>query len=103
VPPRPGLRIHILGPHGDIFDEHGHVRDAYALASGDWVLVRPDGYVGAIVSSGEIEALEMYLRNSGLKQRGIEDGAEPAAGSAIMQPRIVSCELPAVAKSSGTI
>jgi 2-polyprenyl-6-methoxyphenol hydroxylase-like FAD-dependent oxidoreductase len=81
VPPRPGLRIHILGPRGDIFDEHGYLRDAYALTSGDWVLIRPDGYVGAIVSSGEVEALETYLRMAGLKQRGIEHSEEPTVDS----------------------
>ena len=70
VPPRPGLRIHTFGPRGDIIDEHGHMRDAYALASGDRALVRPDGYVGAIVSSGEIEALETYLLKTGLGQGG---------------------------------
>jgi hypothetical protein len=68
VPPRPRLHIHTLGPRGDIFDEGGHLRDAYALTSGDWVLVRPDGYVGAIVSSGQIGALETYLRDVGLEQ-----------------------------------
>jgi hypothetical protein len=66
VLPRSGLRIHAVGPHGDIVDEHGHFRAAYALAPGDWVLVRPDGYVGAIVASGETAALEAYLRNVGL-------------------------------------
>ncbi|MDB5705021.1 MAG: putative flavodoxin monooxygenase [Sphingomonas bacterium] len=64
VPPRPGLRIHTLGPRGDIVDDGGHVRDAYGLAPGDWALVRPDGYIGAIVSSGETDALEAYLRAS---------------------------------------
>jgi 2-polyprenyl-6-methoxyphenol hydroxylase-like FAD-dependent oxidoreductase len=68
VPPRPRLRIHTLGSRGDISDERGYLRDAYALASGDWVLVRPDGYVGAIVSSNEIGALETYLRDVGLEQ-----------------------------------
>lgn len=68
VPPRPGLHIHIVGPRGDIFDEGGYLRDAYSLASGDWVLVRPDGYVGAIVSSREIGALGMYFRDVGLEQ-----------------------------------
>ncbi len=68
VPPRPRLHIHTLGPRGDIFDEGGHLRDAYALTSGDWVLVRPDGYVGAIVSSSQIGALETYLRDVGLGQ-----------------------------------
>jgi 2-polyprenyl-6-methoxyphenol hydroxylase-like FAD-dependent oxidoreductase len=68
VPPRPGLRIHIVGPRGDIFDEGGYLRDAYSLGPDDWVLVRPDGYVGAIVSSREIGALEMYFRDVGLEQ-----------------------------------
>ncbi len=68
VPPRPGLHIHALGRRGDIFDEGGHLRDAYALTSGDWVLVRPDGYVGAILSSSQIGALETYLRDVGLEQ-----------------------------------
>jgi 2-polyprenyl-6-methoxyphenol hydroxylase-like FAD-dependent oxidoreductase len=60
--PRPNLRIHTVGRRGDIIDDGGHLRDAYALASGDWVLVRPDCYVGAIVSCSEIGALQTYLR-----------------------------------------
>jgi 2-polyprenyl-6-methoxyphenol hydroxylase-like FAD-dependent oxidoreductase len=68
VPPRPGLHIHTVGSHGDIIDESGFLRDGYVLASGEWVLVRPDGYIGAIVSSGETGALETYLRNVGLEQ-----------------------------------
>jgi 2-polyprenyl-6-methoxyphenol hydroxylase-like FAD-dependent oxidoreductase len=66
VPLRPRLHIHRLGPRGALFDESGYLRDAYAVASGDWVLVRPDGYVGAIVSSSEIGELETYLRDVGL-------------------------------------
>jgi hypothetical protein len=66
--PRPGLHIHTLGPRGDVFDDGSHLRDAYALLSGDWVLVRPDGYVGALVSSNEICVLETYLRDVGLEQ-----------------------------------
>ena len=68
VPPRPGLRIHTVGSHGDIIDESGYLRDAYSLASDDWVFVRPDGYVGAIVSSREMGALEMYFRHVSLEQ-----------------------------------
>jgi 2-polyprenyl-6-methoxyphenol hydroxylase-like FAD-dependent oxidoreductase len=67
VPPRPGLHVHTVGSHGDIIDERGYLRDAYVLAPGDWVLVRPDGYVGAIVSSSETGALETYLRRVGLE------------------------------------
>jgi hypothetical protein len=44
------------------------MRDVYVLASGDWVLVRPDGYVGAIVSSDEMGALKTYLQEVGLHQ-----------------------------------
>lgn len=69
VPPRPGLHIHGFGPGGDLVDDRGHVRDAYALSPGDWVLVRPDGYVGAIVSSEDVDMLESYLRNVGLEGR----------------------------------
>ena len=66
--PRPGLHIHTVGPRDDIFDEDGYLRDVYGLTSGDWGLVRPDGYIGAIVSCGEVEALETYLRTVGLEQ-----------------------------------
>ena len=51
-----------------LVDEWGYLSDAYGLEPGDWVLVRPDGYVGAIVSSGEIAALETYLQSMGLKR-----------------------------------
>jgi 2-polyprenyl-6-methoxyphenol hydroxylase-like FAD-dependent oxidoreductase len=66
IAPRPGLRIHFVGPRGDIIDDGGHVRDAYGLSPGDWVLVRPDGYVGAIVSTAEVSALDPYLAGVGL-------------------------------------
>ncbi|MCF1485118.1 FAD-binding protein [Agrobacterium vitis] len=69
VSPRRGLHIHTIGPHGDLVDDVGHFQDAYALTAGNWVLIRPDGYVGAIVSSEEITALEMYLQSVGLGLR----------------------------------
>jgi 2-polyprenyl-6-methoxyphenol hydroxylase-like FAD-dependent oxidoreductase len=71
VTPRPQLHIHTLGPRGDIIDEDGYLCEAYGLASGDWVLVRPDGYVGAIVSSAEIGALEKYLHDVVLSKAGL--------------------------------
>lgn len=75
VPPRANLHIHTFGARGDLLDEGGHFREAYALAPGEWVLVRPDGYVGAIVGSGDgdIEALERYLRTVGLAGEGRSD------------------------------
>jgi 2-polyprenyl-6-methoxyphenol hydroxylase-like FAD-dependent oxidoreductase len=66
VAPRRGLHIHTIGPSGDVVDDGGHVQEAYAVSPGDWVLVRPDGYVGAIVSSRDIRELENYLRTVGL-------------------------------------
>jgi hypothetical protein len=66
VTPRPGLRIHRIGDRGDIVDEAGHFRDAYGLAAGECVLVRPDGYIGAVMSCGEAASLEAYLTSVGL-------------------------------------
>jgi 2-polyprenyl-6-methoxyphenol hydroxylase-like FAD-dependent oxidoreductase len=70
VAPRPGLHIHTFGRRGDVIDEHGHFRDAYAMASDTQVLVRPDGYVGAIVGSDQVGTLERYLRKVGLGTDG---------------------------------
>ncbi|PZQ46047.1 MAG: 2-polyprenyl-6-methoxyphenol hydroxylase [Rhodovulum sulfidophilum] len=67
VAPRYGLHIHAFGSRGDVVDHGDYVRQAYALTPGSWVLVRPDGYVGAIVSGGEIAALDEYLRKTGLR------------------------------------
>lgn len=76
VPPRPGLHIHSFGVRGDLLDYGDRFREAYALASDDWVLVRPDGYIGAIVGSGnrDIETLERYLHTVGLARESRIDG-----------------------------
>jgi 2-polyprenyl-6-methoxyphenol hydroxylase-like FAD-dependent oxidoreductase len=62
--PRAGLQIHTVGSRGNLIDAGGHFKDAYAASPGDWVLVRPDGYIGAIVSSEQMSALEDYWRLS---------------------------------------
>jgi 2-polyprenyl-6-methoxyphenol hydroxylase-like FAD-dependent oxidoreductase len=66
VSPRPGLHIHMIGAHGDLIDEQNHLRDAYAAAVGDWILIRPDGYVAAIVNGNELGALESFLQRQRL-------------------------------------
>lgn len=62
VTARPGVQVHIVGPLGDVIDDQGQFQRAYDLAIGEWVLVRPDGYIGAIVSSANIDVLDAYLR-----------------------------------------
>jgi hypothetical protein len=64
---RPGLRIHTIAAHGDLIDSHAHVREIYGMREGDWVLVRPDGYIAAILASARLEALEPYLARMGLQ------------------------------------
>lgn len=66
IAPRPHLHIHIVGADGDVADDRRCFQHAYEASAGDWVLVRPDGYVGAIVSSGETAALENYMAHVGL-------------------------------------
>jgi 2-polyprenyl-6-methoxyphenol hydroxylase-like FAD-dependent oxidoreductase len=63
---RPGLRLHLFGARGDVIDTHGHVQAAYGLQPGELVLVRPDGYVGAIAASADVDALAVYMRRAGL-------------------------------------
>lgn len=61
-----GLQIHWIGAGYELEDEGGHFRGAYGLASGEWVLIRPDGYVAAIVSSDEISKLRCSFEDVGL-------------------------------------
>ena len=68
---RRDLHIHAVGVAGDIVDDRGYFRESYGVQPGDWVLVRPDGYVGAIVSSQQTAALEAYLRSVGV-ETGVE-------------------------------
>lgn len=68
LPPRRGLHIRHIGERGDIIDHAGHVRDIYVLGPGDWVLVRPDGYIATILASAEMAVLQRYLEEVGLGQ-----------------------------------
>lgn len=66
VSPRAGLHIHAIGRNGDLIDDAGHFQTAYAPSAGDWFLIRPDGYVGAIVATEELRSLTAYLASVGL-------------------------------------
>jgi 2-polyprenyl-6-methoxyphenol hydroxylase-like FAD-dependent oxidoreductase len=64
--PRRNLHIHRIGKFGDLRDSNEAFQTAYRVEPGDWVLIRPDGYIGAIVSSPQLEALDKYMRQFGL-------------------------------------
>ena len=64
--PRRGLHIHRVGPGRELEDDGGHLRDAYGLAAGEWALVRPDGYVGAIMAAEETATLDSLFAEVGL-------------------------------------
>lgn len=66
VPAHSGLHIHCIGPDQELIDDSGHFRSAYTVSSGDWVLVRPDGYIGAFVGSGQTDTLTRFLAERGL-------------------------------------
>ncbi|MCQ9615768.1 FAD-dependent oxidoreductase [Paenalcaligenes niemegkensis] len=68
IRPRPGLHIHHIGSSGDVIDAWGHVRDAYGLAPGECVLIRPDGYVGAILDADQTAKLAIYLTRMGVSE-----------------------------------
>ncbi len=55
-----------IGPDGDLRDHEGHFEDAYALDAKDMILVRPDGYVAAIVDADDLPGLEAYFSDVGL-------------------------------------
>jgi hypothetical protein len=67
LPSHPQLHTHVVGAGGDLRDAHGHWRDAYGLAPGEAVLVRPDGYVAAILAADRLGALPGYLRRVGIE------------------------------------
>lgn len=66
IEPRRGLHIHQVGAGRELQDVGGHFRDAYGLASGEWVLVRPDGYIAAIMTADATAILQRFFAEVGL-------------------------------------
>ena len=66
LPARKGLHIHRIGSGRELVDVRGHFSKAYGLAPGEWALIRPDGYVGAIVGETAMALLEEYMQKVGL-------------------------------------
>ena len=67
--PRKGLRIASVGEDRDIVDDGGHIADAYGLEEGQWALVRPDGYLAAIIDGGALEEVLATLMGDRMEVR----------------------------------
>jgi len=76
VPARPGLRVHTIGKGGDLVDDEGHFQAGYAVSAGHWVLVRPDGYIAAIVATEHLGAAEALFHYA---ERGVRPNKGPEA------------------------
>ena len=72
---RPGLHVHVVAEchgseapaaFGDLLDIEGELGWAYGISAGDWVLIRPDGLVAAIVAAAEFDRLREHLAAVGL-------------------------------------
>ena len=59
--PRPGLHVLAIGPDSELQDPENRFATACGLGAGDLLLVRPDGYAGAILAASDHEALGPYL------------------------------------------
>jgi 2-polyprenyl-6-methoxyphenol hydroxylase-like FAD-dependent oxidoreductase len=64
--PRPGLRVHAIGANGELQDPDDALAATYGLADDELMLIRPDGYVAAIVAATDAARLEAYLAGVGL-------------------------------------
>lgn len=61
APSRSGLQVHLISPTGELRDTDGHFARDYGLAPGEWVLVRPDGHVAAVVGTEHMDALDRHF------------------------------------------
>jgi glycine/D-amino acid oxidase-like deaminating enzyme len=66
--PRRGLHIHTIGRRGEIHDIDDHVVSIYGRSPGEWVLVRPDGYVASVFGLDDMPATEDYLDTVGVRR-----------------------------------
>ncbi|GEB43732.1 3-(3-hydroxyphenyl)propionate hydroxylase [Gluconobacter sphaericus NBRC 12467] len=57
-----GVRIVTIGAKHELVDEENDIAEAYGVEPGQWVLVRPDGYIAGILPSAGLEQqLSRYL------------------------------------------
>jgi 2-polyprenyl-6-methoxyphenol hydroxylase-like FAD-dependent oxidoreductase len=58
-----GLQVYRIGADGEFQDAGDHFGKVYGMADGDLLLVRPDGYVGALVGVADRGRIADYLAN----------------------------------------
>jgi 2-polyprenyl-6-methoxyphenol hydroxylase-like FAD-dependent oxidoreductase len=61
ITPRAGVEVHVIGEGCELRDDGGHFESAYGIERGGWVLIRPDGYVGAISGNDQLDSIRTYL------------------------------------------
>ena len=61
APARPGLRVVRIGAGGEFQDTADALGRTYGMADDDLLLVRPDGYVGAVVRAADGSRVTDYL------------------------------------------
>jgi Aromatic-ring hydroxylase, C-terminal len=62
----PRLPIHRIGTGGDLQEVESRLGADYGMEDGDQVLVRPDGYFGALVTAGDPIRIGSYLSGVGV-------------------------------------
>ena len=50
-----GVRIVTVGAEHELVDDDGHIAEAYGIEPGQWVPVRPAGYIAGIFPSDGLE------------------------------------------------
>ena len=62
----PRLHVHRVGADAEFRDAEDHLGRSYGMVDGDLLLVRPDGYVGALVTATETGRLMDYVTTVGI-------------------------------------
>jgi hypothetical protein len=68
---RRGLRIHPIGSDGEFQDAHDCLGMNYGMVDGDLLRIRPDGYVGALVTASDVKSIEDYLAHTSATADGV--------------------------------
>ena len=61
IAPHPQLKRAVVGGDGELADPHGYFQAAWALPQGSWALLRPDGYLAAVVDADHAGAMRRWL------------------------------------------